>query len=74
MQMHVVQHVAYDVLLGRPFDKLMSCTVVNSPNGRQTITMRCPNSKHVLTIPTYACSESPSLLRSYPQGFASLMI
>ncbi len=48
MQMHIVQHAAYDVLLGRPFDVLMSCTVVNSPDGRQTITVRCPNSKHAL--------------------------
>ncbi len=71
MQMHVVRHAAYNVLLGGPFDMLMSCTVVNSPDGRQTITVHCPNSKRALTILTYACGESPSLLHSYPQGFAS---
>ncbi len=74
MQMHVVRHTAYDVLLGRPFDVLMACPVVNIPNGRQTITVHCPNSKRALTIPTYARSESPSLSRSYPQGFVSSMI
>ncbi len=74
MQMHVVRHAAYGVLLGRPFDVLMSCTVVNSPDGRQTITVRCPNSKCALTIPTYVRGELPSLSRSYPQGFASSMI
>ncbi len=74
MQMHVVRHAAYNVLLGRPFDVLMSCTVVNSPDWRQTITVHCPDSKHVLTIPTYVRGESPSLSCSYPQGFVSLMI
>ncbi len=72
--MHVVRHAAYDILLGRPFDVLMSCTVVNCPDGRQTITVCCPNSKRALTILTYTRGESPSLSRSYPQGFANLII
>ncbi len=74
MQMHVVQHAAYGVLLGRPFDVLMSCTVINSPDGKQTITVCCPNSKCALTILTYVRNELPSLSRSFPQGFASSMI
>ncbi|KAJ7434588.1 hypothetical protein FB451DRAFT_1012096, partial [Mycena latifolia] len=47
-----VRAPAYDILLGRPFDKLTESRVVNSANGDQTITIRDRNTGEELTIPT----------------------
>ncbi|KAJ7489613.1 hypothetical protein B0H11DRAFT_2011723 [Mycena galericulata] len=52
LQVHIVRAPAYDVLLGRPFDKLTECTVANSANGDQTITIHDRNTGKVSTIPT----------------------
>jgi hypothetical protein len=51
LQMHVIQEVAYDVLLGRPFDILMESVVRNYEDEHQTITIRNPNSGKIVTIP-----------------------
>ena len=74
LQMHVVRNAAYDVLLGRPFDVLVSGTVVNKPDGRQTITVRCPNSRRELTLPTYARGEGPKQSQTSRAGFRTSMI
>ncbi|KAI0360101.1 hypothetical protein OH77DRAFT_1394496 [Trametes cingulata] len=59
MQAHVVRNASYDVLLGRPFDVLTQSTVKNYSNEDQTITIRCPNSEMVATIPTIRRSGVP---------------
>ena len=74
LQMHVVRNASYDVLLGRPFDVLVSGTVVNKPDGRQTITVRCPNSRRELTLPTYARGEGPKQSQTSRAGFRTSMI
>lgn len=51
-QVHVVRHAAFDMLMGRPFDVLTSSIVRNYNNESQTITIHCPNSGLVSTIPT----------------------
>ena len=52
IQCHVVQSPAYDILMGRPFDVLMSSVVRNYDNAEQTITITDPNLGKVYTIPT----------------------
>ena len=74
LQMHVVKRASYDVLLGRPFDVLMSCTVRNDRSGRQEIEVTCPNSGKRLTIPTYARGDAPASLREPTKGFQSSRI
>lgn len=53
VQAHVVRNAAYDFLLGRPFDVLTHSVVTNFGNEEQTITIECPNSGNIATIPTY---------------------
>ena len=52
LQMHVIQEVAYDVLLGRPFDILTESVVRNYEDENQMITIRDPNSGKIVTILT----------------------
>ena len=52
LQVHVLRHPAYDVLLGRPFDVLTQSVIRNYDDERQTITIRDPNSGQQATIPT----------------------
>ena len=52
LQVHVIRNAAYDILLGRPFDVLTKSVVKNFENEDQTITIRCPNTGQVATIPT----------------------
>lgn len=54
LQVHVIREAAYDILLGRPFDVLTESVVRNYRNEDQTITLHCPNSGIVSTIPTIA--------------------
>ncbi|KAI9059924.1 hypothetical protein FKP32DRAFT_1679458 [Trametes sanguinea] len=54
LQVHVIRNAAYDMLLGRPFDMLTKSVVKNFENEDQTITIRCPNTGQVATIPTIA--------------------
>ncbi|CDO68128.1 hypothetical protein BN946_scf184995.g5 [Trametes cinnabarina] len=49
---HVIRNAAYDLLLGRPFDVLTKSVVKNFNNEDQTITISCPNTGQVATIPT----------------------
>jgi hypothetical protein len=52
LQVHIIHSPAYDVLLGRPFDVLTESVVRNFANEDQTITIRDPNSRHRVTVPT----------------------
>lgn len=54
LQVHVIRQAAYDVLLGRPFDVLTESVVRNFRNEDQTLTLHCPNSGIVTTVPTFA--------------------
>ena len=74
LQMHVVRNASYDVLLGRPFDILMSCTVRNSPDGKQTLAITCPNTGEQRVLPTYARGESPNFPNEKREGFQSSRI
>ena len=52
LQIHVIQNAPYDLLLGRPFDVLTRSVVKNFENEDQTITIVCPNTGQVATVPT----------------------
>lgn len=54
LQVHVIRNAAYDILLGRPFDVLTRSVVKNFSNAEQTLTIVCPNTDRVATVPTLA--------------------
>ena len=59
IQFHIVQNLAYDVLLGRPFDILVKSIVRNYSNEDQMITIHDPNSGRIATVPTFPCGTHP---------------
>ena len=67
LQVHVIRQAAYDVLLGRPFDDITRSIVTNLGGHNHTITLHCPNSKVVATIPTFPRGESQP--RTRESGF-----
>ena len=52
VQFHIIRNLAYDILLGRPFDILVESIVRNYSNEDQTITIHDPNSGRIATVPT----------------------
>ncbi|KAI0950441.1 hypothetical protein AcV7_008905 [Taiwanofungus camphoratus] len=52
LQMHVIRNPSYDILLGCPLDVVTESVVKNFRNEEQTITIICPNTSEVTTIPT----------------------
>ena len=55
IQFHIICNLAYDVLLGRPFDILVESIVRNYSNEDQTITIHDPNSRRIAKVPTFPC-------------------
>jgi hypothetical protein len=53
LQIHVIDNVPYQVLLGRPFDVLTEAQVQNFADGYQEMTIKCPNTGARSTIGTY---------------------
>ena len=53
LQVQVVPSAPYEVLLGRPFLMLKTCTTCDWPDGDQQITIINPNSGQTAMIPTY---------------------
>src|ERR1700678_3972790 len=51
-QVHIIRSLAYDILLGRPFDILTESVVRNFNNQDQTITISDPNTGRRVTVPT----------------------
>lgn len=75
LQLHVISHASYDVLLGRPFDVLMATSVQNRPDGDQLLTVTCPNTGRVETIPTFARGVPPKKRTPLSaKGFRTSMI
>lgn len=67
LQIHVIRAPAYDMLLGRPFDVLTESIVQNFANEDQTITIRDPNSRKTVTIPTFPRGP-PKFFRTRPNN------
>lgn len=70
LQVHVIRNVAYDVLLGRPFDVITQSKVKNERDGSQTITLTDPNDPHAkIEIPTFDRSKRRILDREPESTF-----
>ena len=52
LQVHVLRALAYDILLGRPFDVLTQSVVWNFSDENQTVTILDPNTGRKATVPT----------------------
>ncbi|KAF9253943.1 hypothetical protein L218DRAFT_887548, partial [Marasmius fiardii PR-910] len=61
LQIHVIDNVPYQVLLGRPFDVLTESTVQNYMDGYQEITVKCPNTGYRATVGTYNRGEGKKI-------------
>ncbi len=61
LQVHVVEHATYDVLLGRPFSMLCETKIDNRSNGEQILTIRNPNTGMETVIPTHERGKRSSL-------------
>jgi hypothetical protein len=57
IQAHVIRNLAYNVLLGRPFDILTALHIKNYRDASQTITITDPNSSKMVSIPTVLLSQ-----------------
>ena len=53
LQIHMLKSLAYDILLGWPFDTLTESIMCNFENADQTITIHDPNTNQCITIPTF---------------------
>ena len=73
VQFHIVQNLAYDVLLGQPFDILVESIVQNYSNEDQTIMIHDPNSGRIATVPTFPCGTHLRTARPAPD-FCDLRI
>lgn len=63
LQVHVIDHVAYNILLGRPFDAVAASGFDNDPEGKMALTIRCPNTGSRRTFSTYERGDAPAHLR-----------
>jgi hypothetical protein len=61
LQIHVIEHCPYEVLVGRPFDVLCETTIRNTKEGYQSITLKDPNSLERCTIWTYPRGQRPRI-------------
>ncbi|KNZ81498.1 hypothetical protein J132_00464, partial [Termitomyces sp. J132] len=58
LQIHVLQSLTYDILLGQPFNVLTRSVVNMLSNVETTITITDPNASMQQTIPTFPCGKS----------------
>lgn len=52
LQVQVVDNAPFEILIGRPFFRLTSCTTQDYADGTQDLTITCPNTGRCITIPT----------------------
>ncbi len=71
-QVHVMQNVAYDVLLGRPFEVLTASVFENALDGSQMVTLTEPNSGKRCKMPTYDRGKPRKVItRKHPETVES---
>ena len=63
LQVHVIEKVAYKVLLGRPFDTITESEVKNSKDGSQSITLTDLNTGERCVMQTHERGKPPTVLR-----------
>lgn len=63
LQFHVMDQPAYKVLLGLPFETLVSSEVKTSLDGSQTLTIQDPNNGNRVVVPTFKRGHIPESLK-----------
>ena len=61
VQFHIIRNPMYDVLLSWPFNLLVKSIIQNYSNEDQTIIIHNPNSRRIMTVPTFLHTICPSL-------------
>jgi hypothetical protein len=70
LQVHVIEKVAYKVLLGRPFDTITESEIKNSMDGSQSLTLTDLNTGERCVMQTHERGKAPTVLRKpVKQGF-----
>jgi len=70
LQVHVIERVAYKVLLGRPFDTITESEVKNSKDGSQSLTLTDLNTGERCVMQTHERGKAPTVLtRPVKQDF-----
>jgi hypothetical protein len=63
LQVHVIEKVAYKVLLGRPFDTITESEVKNSKDGSQSLTLTDLNTGERCVMHTHERGKPPTVLQ-----------
>src|SRR5882762_8291825 len=63
LQVHVINKVAYKVLLGRPFETITESEVKNSKDGSQSLTLTDLNTGERCVMHTHARGRQPTVLQ-----------
>ena len=71
LQVHIIDDVPYQVLMGRPFDVLVESEVWNTKDGGQLVTITDPNSGRRSQIGTYAKGEGIWIKQNGPEKLVS---
>ena len=72
LQVHVIERVAYKVLLGRPFDTITESEVKNSKDGSQSLTLTDLNTGERCVMHTHERGKPPMVLQKpMKQDFAN---
>ncbi|GBE81973.1 hypothetical protein SCP_0403490 [Sparassis crispa] len=69
LQAHVLNDAPFEVLLGRLFFTLMACKTPDFTNGEQHITLRDPNTRQVVMLPTHERRPRPRPMPPPGMGF-----
>ena len=70
LQVHILENPPYKVLLGRPFDTFTGSTNQTKMDGSSELTLTNPNTKVVVTVPTYRRECGPGeMQKQLYQGF-----
>jgi hypothetical protein len=63
LQVHVIEKVAYKVLLGRPFDTITESEIKNSMDGSQSLTLTDLNTGERCVMQTHERGKAPTVLK-----------
>jgi len=63
LQVHILEKPPYQVLLGRPFFTVTSSMVRTNPDGSSEITLSDPNTRTLVSVPTYVRGVRPEDLQ-----------
>jgi len=59
LQVHIMEKAPYTVLMGCSFDSIIESRIINDREGNQTVCITCPNTRVMVTIPTYKRGALP---------------